>query len=59
MSERRICWATAPGTEARKAEENILREMGLLEDVRELKSPAEAFGLAMTSDSPKRKVDEP
>jgi hypothetical protein len=30
-----VFWASAPGTKERKAEEKILREMGLLEEARE------------------------
>lgn len=50
MDRRRIFWATAPGTEARKREEEILRKMGLLGDVRELKNQAEALGVAFTAE---------
>jgi len=57
MADRRIFWATAPGTDARRHEEKILRDMGLLGEVRELKNQAEALGLAFLTTTDTKKPE--
>jgi hypothetical protein len=46
-SKPRQFWATAAGTEARKAEERIAQQRGLV--LYELKNQAEALGAALLS----------
>lgn len=40
-------WATAPGTEARRKEEALARELGTRDELRELKADALAMALGM------------